>query len=63
VHPGELVMQQGEVMIACDMLYITSSNPNQTLNSSEVQLNGEFAVKTIISHPFFKQKEFPNFLL
>jgi magnesium-transporting ATPase (P-type) len=57
------VKQEGDAMIACDMLYVTSSNENQTVNYSEVQLNGESAVKTMTAHPYFKGRELPAFLV
>ena len=61
VRAGDLVMQEGDAMVACDMLYVTSSNENQTVNYSETQLNGESAVKTMIVYPLFKEQSFPEF--
>ncbi|OHT00021.1 phospholipid-translocating P-type ATPase, flippase family protein [Tritrichomonas foetus] len=63
IHAGDLVMQEGTCMVACDMLFITSSNENQTVNYSETQLNGESAVKTLSPHPAFKEQQFPAFLI
>jgi hypothetical protein len=56
----EILFDNRDVMASCDMLYMTSSNPNQTINYSEVQLNGESAVKTMVAHPAFKGKTSPD---
>ncbi|OHS94038.1 phospholipid-translocating P-type ATPase, flippase family protein [Tritrichomonas foetus] len=62
IQVGDLVMQEGNCMVTCDMMFIQSSNPNQTINYSETQLNGESAVKTLSPHSAFKDKIFPHFL-
>lgn len=61
IHVGDLVQIEGDAQVPCDMLYITSSNPNKSTNYSETQLNGESAVKTISSFSLFKEEEFPSF--
>ena len=63
IQAGDLVMQEGTCTVACDMLYITSSNANQTVNYSETQLNGESAVKTLSPHPAFRDQQFPAYLI
>jgi magnesium-transporting ATPase (P-type) len=63
IHAGDLILEEGDAMVACDMLYVTSSQATQAVNYSEVQLNGESAVKTMVAHPAFKRKQFPSYLL
>lgn len=60
IQSGDLVKQEIDAMVACDMLYITSSNENQICNYSEAQLNGESAVKTMSPHKAFKGKSIPD---
>jgi magnesium-transporting ATPase (P-type) len=62
VRAGDLVRHDGDAMVACDMLYIASSAPDRTVHYSEVQLNGESAVKTMPQHPVFKGQDIPSFL-
>jgi magnesium-transporting ATPase (P-type) len=61
VRAGDLIRQNGDSMIVCDMIYLTSSSANQTIHYSEVQLNGESAVKTMSPHRAFKTTQSPEF--
>ena len=63
IQSGDLVLQEGNTMVACDLLYLTSSNENQTVNYSETQLNGESAVKTLTAHPAFTGCKFPEYIV
>ncbi|EAY06964.1 phospholipid-translocating P-type ATPase, flippase family protein [Trichomonas vaginalis G3] len=60
IHVGDLVMIKAGDTVPCDMLYLTSSNPNHTTNYSETSLNGESAIKTMSPHPAFENLEIPK---
>lgn len=59
IHVGDIVMIKSGDTVPCDMIYLTSSNPNKTTNYSETSLNGESAIKTMSQHPAFKDLDIP----
>ncbi|EAY19929.1 phospholipid-translocating P-type ATPase, flippase family protein [Trichomonas vaginalis G3] len=60
IRAGDVILVENEQSCPVDMLYLTSSNVNQSANFSMAELNGEATVQTIYPHPHFKGKQFPQ---
>ena len=62
IQTGDVIMIHAHSQVPCDLLYLTSSKPNQSANFSSADLNGEAAIQTITVHPAFKGQTFPQYI-